>query len=109
MRGRLAVLSPSYLYNACGEQSLVPAGLQCDLGQVRLRAVKIQGFQCRDRLDEATDDARRLLRRSDTGRDAETLAAMGQRTRVAIPGESTGLVVAQAVKAPRSAWCVGVS
>ena len=109
VRGRLAVLGPSYLYNACGEQALVRAGLQGDLGQVRLRVVKSQGFQRRDRFDEATDDARRLLRRSDAGRDTEAPAAMGQRTSVAIPGESTGLVVSRAVKAPRSAWCVGVS
>ena len=75
VRERLAVLDPSSPDNVYDELSLVPAGLRGDLGRVRLRVVNFQAFQCRDRLGEATGDARRLLRRGDAGRDPETPAA----------------------------------
>ena len=85
VRERLAVLDPSSPDNVYDELSLVPAGLRGDLGRVRLRVVNFQAFQCRDRLGEATGDARRLLRRGDAGRDPETPAAMLRRVLRGLP------------------------
>ena len=85
MRERLAALDPSNPGNVYDELSLVPAGLRGDLGRVRLRVVNFQAFQCRDRLGEATGDARRLLRRGDAGRDPETPAAMLRRVLRGLP------------------------
>ena len=85
VRERLAVLDPSSPDNVYDELSLVPAGLRGDLGRVKLRVVNFQAFQCRDRLGEATGDARRLLRRGDAGRDPETPAAMLRRVLRGLP------------------------
>ena len=85
VRERLAVLNPSSPDNVYDELSLVPAGLRGDLGRVKLRVVNFQAFQCRDRLGEATGDARRLLRRGDAGRDPETPAAMLRRVLRGLP------------------------
>ena len=85
VRERLAVLDPSRPDNVYDELSLVPAGLRGDLGRVKLRVVNFQAFQCRDRLGEATGDARRLLRRGDAGRDPETPAAMLRRVLRGLP------------------------
>ena len=85
VRERLAVLDPSSPDNVYDELSLVPAGLRGDLGRVRLLVVNFQAFQCRDRLGEATGDARRLLRRGDAGRDPETPAAMLRRVLRGLP------------------------
>ena len=71
VRERLAVLDPSNSDNVYDELSLVPARLRGDLGRVKLRVVNFQAFQCRDRLGEASGDARRLLRRGDAGGDPE--------------------------------------
>ncbi|MDE0194846.1 MAG: DEAD/DEAH box helicase family protein, partial [bacterium] len=85
VRERLAVLDPSNPDNVYDELSLVPAGLRGDLGRVRLRVVNFQAFQCRDRLGEASGDARRLLRRGDAGGDPESLAAMLRRVLRGLP------------------------
>ena len=85
VRERLAVLDSSSPDNVYDELSLVPAGLRGDLGRVRLRVVNFQAFQCRDRLGEATGDARRLLRRGDAGRDPEIPAAMLRRVLRGLP------------------------
>ena len=88
VRERLAVLDPSAPDNTYDELSLVPAGLRGDLGRVRLRVVNFQAFQCRDRLGEASGDARRLLRRGDAGHDPETPAAMLRRVLRGLPERS---------------------
>ena len=85
VRERLAVLDPSGPDNVYDELSLVPAGLRGDLGRVKLRVVNFQAFQCRDRLGEATGDARRLLRRGDAGRDPESPGAMLRRVLRGLP------------------------
>ena len=85
VRERLAVLDASSPDNVCDELSLVPAGLRGDLGRVKLRVVNFQAFQCRDRLGEATGDARRLLRRGDAGRDPESPGAMLRRVLRGLP------------------------
>ena len=85
VRERLAVLDPSSPDNVYDELSLVPAGLRGDLGRVKLRVVNFQAFQCRDRLGEATGDARRLLRRGDAGRDPESPGAMLRRVLRGLP------------------------
>ena len=85
VRERLAVLDPSNPDNTYDELSLVPAGLRADLGRVRLRVVNFQAFQCRDRLGDATGDARRLLRRGDAGSDPESPAAMLRRVLRGLP------------------------
>ena len=105
-------LHRSSLWAAAGVRhvlSLVPTELRADLDRVRLRVANYQAFECRDRLGEATGDARRPLRLGDAGRDPESPAAMLRRVRVAIPDRSIGSVVSQAVEASRLARCIRVS
>jgi type III restriction enzyme len=85
VRERLAVLDPSNPDNVYDELSLVPAGMRGELGRVKLRVVNFQAFQCRDRLGDATGDARRLLRRGDASRDPESPGAMLRRVLRGLP------------------------
>ena len=76
VRERLAVLNPSHPQNIYDEMSLVPDRLRPKLGRVKLRVVNFQAFQRRDRLGDATGDARRLLRRSSKRKEPERPTAM---------------------------------
>ena len=75
VRDRLQVLVPSSSDNIYDEMGLVPRGKRRCFDRVRVHVVNFQAFQRRDRLLEATGDARKLLRGAQR-RDLESPTAM---------------------------------
>jgi len=76
VRERLAVLHPAHPDNVYDEMRLLPEGRRGALGAVRVRVLNFQAFQRRDRLSEASSDAKKLLRAGRRTQELESMSAV---------------------------------